>query len=509
MLQIKDLTIILREDNRVLLEDFSLNIGKGDKLALIGEEGNGKSILLKTIAKPESLEEYCEVKGEISANNEIIGYLPQTLAEEFYKISTMDYLHNVIDINYLDYNLFYRLLSELSLDENLISHDVVLGNLSGGEKIKFLLLVEMLKQPTVLLLDEPSNDLDIESVQWLEGFMQELDIPLIFVSHDNELLSNVANRIVHLELIYRRTQVKHTIVNSRYTDYVNNRDIFIENETKRANKEQEEFAKKQERFRRLHDSVQHALRGTKPNNPEVGKNLKDKMHSVKSMEKNMDKEQSKLTQVPDYEEAIDIKFDDEVMVPNGKVILEMSLPELRAGNKVLAKNINLDIIGPEKICIIGKNGVGKSSLLKVLIEELRSLNLKVGYMPQNYEELIDYDSNAIDFLTSNGTKSEHTEISTLLGSLKFKREDMLRRVGKLSGGQKAKVFFTKMIMDKAEVIVLDEPTRNLSPLSQPEIIEALSNYNGCIIAVSHDRRFIDEVFSKVYELDYEGLHRVR
>ncbi len=507
MLQIKDLTIILREDNRVLLEDFSLNIGEGDKLALIGEEGNGKSILLKTIAKPESVKEYCAVKGNIYANHEIIGYLPQTLVEEFYEVSTMDYLYSIIDINYFDYNLFYRLLSEMSLDENLISHDVLLGTLSGGEKIKFLLLVEMLKQPTLLLLDEPSNDLDIESVQWLENFMKGLEIPLIFVSHDHELLSNVANRIVHLELIYRRTQVKHTIVNSRYNDYVNNRDIFIENETKRANKEQEEFAKKQERFRRLHDSVQHALRGTKDDLE--GRNLKDKMHSVKSMEKNMGKEQSKLSKVPDFEEAIDIEFDDEVAVPNGKVILEFSLPELRAGNKVLARNINLDIIGPEKICIIGKNGIGKSTLLKVLIEELRNLNLKVGYMPQNYEELIDNDINAIDFLTSNGTKSEHTEISTLLGSLKFKREDMLRRIGKLSGGQKAKVFFTKMIMDKAEVLVLDEPTRNLSPLSQPEIIEALSNYSGCIIAVSHDRRFIDEVFSKVYELDVDGLHRMR
>lgn len=507
MLQIKNLTIILREDNRVLFEDFSLNIGEGDKLALIGEEGNGKSILLKTLARPEEVEEFCAIRGEVSSNNEIIGYLPQTLADEYYETSTLDYLHSTIDTTYFDYNLFYRLLSEISLDESLIASEVLLGTLSGGEKIKFLLLVEMLKQPTLLLLDEPSNDLDLESVQWLERFMQELDIPLIFVSHDNELLSNVANRIVHLELIYRRTQVKHTIVNSRYNDYVNNRDIFIENETKRANKEQEEFSKKQERFRRLHDSVQHALRGTK--NDIEGKNLKDKMRSVKSMERNMSKEQSRLTKVPDYEEAIDIKFDDEIIVPNGKVILDISLPELRAGKKVLARNINLEIIGPEKLCIIGKNGAGKSTLLKTLIDKLRNLNLKVGYMPQNYEELIDYDSNAIDFLASNGTKSEHTEISTILGSLKFKREDMLREIGKLSGGQKAKVFFTKMIMDKAEVLVLDEPTRNLSPLSQPEIIEALSNYSGCIIAVSHDRRFINEVFSKVYELDADGLHRVR
>ena len=177
--------------------------------------------------------------------------------------------------------------------------------------------------------------------------------------------------------------------------------------------------------------------------------------------------------------------------------------------KILFDIEDFTFIDGKKYILTGENGAGKSTLLKSLIAELKSLNLKVGYMPQNYEDLIDYDSNAIEFLASNGTKSEHTEISTFLGSLKFKREDMLRKIGKLSGGQKAKVFFTKMIMDKAEVIVLDEPTRNLSPLSQPEIIEALSNYNGCIIAVSHDRRFIDEVFTTVYELDADGLHRLR
>ena len=320
MLQIKDLTIILSEDNRILLENFSLNLNAGDKLALIGEEGNGKSILLKTIARPEEVEEFCAIRGEVSSNNEIIGYLPQTLADEYYETSTLDYLHSMIDTTYFDYNLFYRLLSEISLDESLIASEVLLGTLSGGEKIKFLLLVEMLKQPTLLLLDEPSNDLDLESVQWLERFMQELDIPLIFVSHDNELLSNVANRIVHLELIYRRTQVKHTIASCSYNEYVNNRDILIENETKRANKEQEEFSKKQERFRKVHDSVQNALRGTKDDLE--GRNLKDKMHSVKSMERRMSKEESNLTKVPDYEEAIDIKFDEYIIKPVGRVLVK-------------------------------------------------------------------------------------------------------------------------------------------------------------------------------------------
>ena len=127
-------------------------------------------------------------------------------------------------------------------------------------------------------------------------------------------------------------------------------------------------------------------------------------------------------------------------------------------------------------------------------------------MPQTYFELKEYDMNALEYLSKTFTKEEHSHISTYLGALSFRREEMYRKIKSLSGGQKAKLFFAKMNLNKCEVLVLDEPTRNLSPLSQPEIINALKSFNGAIISVSHDRNYIKEVCDKTYELDENGLH---
>ena len=157
------------------------------------------------------------------------------------------------------------------------------------------------------------------------------------------------------------------------------------------------------------------------------------------------------------------------------------------------------------ICIIGDNGSGKTTLIKILMKELESLNVKVGYMPQTYFESEKKEISALEYLSTFGTREENIRISNVLGCLNFKREEMFRNISDLSGGQKAKVFFAKMSMEMAQVLVLDEPTRNLSPLSQPEIIASLKKYKGAIIAVSHDRDFIDQVFDKVYKLQEDGL----
>lgn len=505
MLQINNLNIYLLEDLRLLIEDFTFSLNKSDKVALIGEEGNGKSILLKAIYDKKLIEDICSISGDIFTSNENIAYLPQAIDEEVLKKTTEEYLHENIPYEFFNYNLFYKLIVELDFDEDLISTDKYILTLSGGERIKYTLLVELMKSPTIFLMDEPSNDLDLESVKWLENFMENLDIPLIFISHDIELLSKVANRIIHLEQIMRRSKAKHTIASMTYQEYVDKRSLNIFNQTKRAKKDKEEFDKKVSRYRRIHDSVQDSLRSTKPNNPEVGKNLKDKMHAVKAMGKILEKERENLAKVPDYEEEISINFDEDINVPNGKVILDMYLEKLEIAGRTLSKNINLKVIGPEKICIIGKNGVGKSTLLKIIIKDLKDLNLNVGYMPQTYFELEEYEMNAIEYLSNDFTKDEHSKISTYLGSLNFKREEMYRNIKSLSGGQKAKLFFAKMNLDKCEVLVLDEPTRNLSPLSQPEIINALKIFNGSIISVSHDRNFIKEVCDKCYELTKDGL----
>lgn len=503
MLNIKNLTINLRDDDRIILKDFDFILNDGDKVGLIGEEGNGKSLLLKTIVNRKEIESYCDISGDIFKNNDIIAYLPQSLDKKYYKYTTNEYFYEKADLNLLDYNIMYKYISEFDLPEDILSDKIKMQNLSGGEKIKFMLLIEMLKSPTIFLFDEPSNDLDYNSLIWLENFMKELDIPLIFVSHDRELLSNVANRIIHLEQVKRRTEAKHTISNNSYDDYVKKRENFIETETNKANKDKEEFDKKLDRYKKVHDSVEHNLRFTK--NDVEGRLLKEKMHSVKSIGRRLEREEANLTEKPDYEEAIDIFFDEDIKVANGKQILDYKLDELKVGDKILARNIDLKVIGPEKICIVGKNGAGKTTLLKKIRNECQALNLRVGYMPQSYFEFEKDDINAIEYLADSFIKDNQIKASNLLGSLNFKREEMFRNIADLSGGQKAKLFFAKMNLDKAQVLILDEPTRNLSPLSKPEIIKALKNYKGVIISVSHDREFIDQVFDKIYNLTCHGL----
>lgn len=504
MLTIKDLTINLREDNRIILKDFDFVLNDGDKVGLIGEEGNGKSLLLKAIVNREEIESYCDISGDIYKANDIIAHLPQSLNKKYYNLTTNEYFYKQIDLALVDYNKLYKYISEFNLPEDILSDKIKMENLSGGEKIKFILLVEMLKDPTIFLFDEPSNDLDYDSLIWLENFMKELNIPLIFVSHDTKLLSNVANKIIHLEQVKRRTEATHTISNNSYDDYVKKRANFIETETNKANKDKEEFDKKLSKYKKVHDSVEHSLRSTK--NDVEGRLLKEKMHTVKSIGKRLEKEEANLTQKPDYEEAIDIFFDGDIKVANSKQVLDFKLDELRVGDRLLAKNIELKVIGPEKICIIGKNGAGKTTLLKKIKNECQTLNLRIGYMPQSYSDYEKGDINAIEYLADPFAKDEQTKASNLLGSLNFKREEMFRNIADLSGGQKAKLFFAKMNLDKAEVLILDEPTRNLSPLSKPKIIEALKNYKGAIIAVSHDREFIDQVFDKVYNLNFKGLN---
>lgn len=263
MLEIRDLTIRLIEDNRIILKDFDFVLNDGDKVGLIGEEGNDKSLLLKEIVNRKEIESYCDVSGNIYKSNEIIAYLPQSLDKKYYNFTTNEYFYKHIDFALIDYNKLYKYINKFNLPEDILSDKIKMENLSGGEKIKFMLLVGMIKNPSIFLFDESSNDLDYDSLDWLEAFMKDLDMPFIFVSHDTKLLSNVANKIIHLEQVKRRTEAIHVISNNSYDDYVKKRENFIDTEISRANKDREEFDKKLDRYNRIHDSVEHSLRSTK------------------------------------------------------------------------------------------------------------------------------------------------------------------------------------------------------------------------------------------------------
>ena len=220
-----------------------------------------------------------------------------------------------------------------------------------------------------------------------------------------------------------------------------------------------------------------------------------------------------MTERPEQEEAIFFKLGKEnSKMPAGKTVIEFSLDELVApdGSKVLAKDIFLRVRGPEKICIVGTNGAGKTTLLRLIADELLARgDLRVQYMPQNYEDLLDLDVTPVEFLDDTGDKEVRTRIRTYLGSLKYTADEMEHPIRELSGGQKAKVLLLKMSLSDANVLVLDEPTRNFSPLSGPVIRKMIASFPGAVISISHDRKYIEEVCTKRYLLTSEGLEETK
>ncbi len=509
MLQIKDLTITHRKDLRIILEKFNMTLNAGDKAVIIGEEGNGKSTLMKWIYDKEMAEEYTECEGELITTGEVPGYLPQELPEEDKAKTLYEYFSEA--------NLFFdkdpKELSELSFEFHVpldfFYSDQAMGSLSGGEKVKAQLIRILMDKPTVLLLDEPSNDIDISTLELLERLINGWKHIVLFISHDETLIENTANVVIHIEQIMRKTKSRYTIVRDSYRNYIEKRAENFERQEQQALNDRKEKKRRDEKYAKVYNSVEHALSNVSRQAPAVGKNLKDKMHAVKAMGKRFEKEDENMTRMPEQEEAIFFKLgSDDAKMPAGKTVIEYTLDELRTPDdlKVLAKDIFLRVKGPEKICIVGTNGVGKTTLLKKMAKELLlRKDIKVQYMPQNYEELLDLDETPVEFLDHTGDKEVRTRIRTYLGSLKYTADEMDHPIRELSGGQKAKVLLLKMSLSDANVLILDEPTRNFSPLSGPVIRKMIALFPGAVISISHDRKYIDEVCTKVYTLTENGL----
>ncbi len=516
MLQIKNLTISHKKDLRSILENFSFVLNPGDKAVIIGEEGNGKSTLLKWIADPESIEDYAEAEGSCTYRGEKLGYLPQELPAADREKTVYEY--------FCEESLFWeqsprtlgRLAGELSLPADCFYSEQSMGTLSGGEKVKVQMARLLLGAPTILLLDEPSNDIDIETLEWLEEMIAAIPQGVLYISHDETLIERTANVVIHMEQIRRKTISRCTIARMTYEEYMNHRNARLHNQEQQVLTEKRQEKLRQEKLQRMQQQVEHSLRSVSRQEPHVGQLLKKKMKAVKSMEKRYEREGEERMQMPETEDAIFVKFGEDIQVPSGKWVLNLTMEELcvpagknapeASEGRILAEQIRLQVRGAEKICITGSNGAGKTTLLRYIAAELLArTDIRAAYMPQNYEELLDMDITPVEYLSVTGDKEEQTRISTYLGSMKYTREEMSHPIRELSGGQKAKVFLLQLSMSGAEVLILDEPTRNFSPLSNPVIREVLSAYGGAILSISHDRKYIREVCDKVYRLTPQGL----
>ncbi|CAM3628799.1 ATP-binding cassette domain-containing protein [Erysipelothrix urinaevulpis] len=501
MFNIKNLNISRNNQSLSLVKNFSFTFADQDKVALVGEEGTGKSSLIKAMVFKDSLD-YASVKFDEMSDSLVVGYVPQLLS---YQGSVDDMFYKNVDWEFFDYALFNELLNDfglVDLDIDKRPYEV----LSGGEKVKLKIIQELMKQPDILLLDEPTNDLDMKSIEALEKHLKAVNYPVVISSHDRSFIENVANTIIHFEQVKRRTESYQTIYRMTYSDFIEERHYRMTKQASQHTKETEEFDKAMERFESIHDRVHHSLKTATRQDPQAAKNLKDKMRTVKSMEKRLQRQQDTITSRPEFDKPIDFQLNNKGSIHTTRKVLDISIKPLKIKDKVLSKGVELQLYGPEKIAIIGENGIDKSTLLYAIKESLESSGLNVAWMPQSYSEVMDVKKNSIEQLADIKDKEAVTKARTFLGSLNFTAEEMLVPFSELSGGQKAKLYFGKMALDSSDVLLLDEPSRNISPLSLESLETALKNYTGAVIMVSHDRQLIAHVADKIYELDVEGLH---
>ena len=503
MIKINHLTITQNKDLRDLISDLNITIQDGEKVAIIGEEGNGKSTLLKTLMG-ERLEDFT-VRGDIQSDYQSLAYIPQHLPEKLKKKSLQDYFF--LESANLDYSILYRLAEELHFDSSRFASDQEIGSLSGGEALKIQLIHELAKHFEILFLDEPSNDLDLETVDWLKGQIQKTRQTVIFISHDEDFLSQTADTIVHLRLVKHRKEAETLVEHLDYDCYSEQRKADFARKSQQAANDQRSYEKTMEKHRRVKQKVETALRNTK--NDVAGRLLAKKMKNVLSQEKRFEKEAQSMTQKPLEEEQIQLFFSDIQPLPASKVLVQLEKENLSIGERVLAQELQLTVRGQDKIGIIGPNGIGKSTLLAKLQQLLNNKReISLGFMPQDYQETLNLDLSPVEFLSQTGHKEELQKIQSHLASLNFSYPEMHHKIHSLSGGQQGKLLLLNLVLRKPNFLLLDEPTRNFSPTSQPEIRKLFANYPGGLVTVSHDRRFLKEVCRSIYRLTKNGLEIV-
>lgn len=507
MLQIRSLTITHRKDLRTIIRDFDLVLNRGDKAVLIGEEGNGKSTLLKWVYDPDLIEDYADAEGVRTTQGELLGYLPQEMPEKEKGKTVYEYFLNLPAFQDADPSELSKTASRMGFPGSLYYADQKMQSLSGGERVKVQMAGILLAHPDILLLDEPSNDIDIETLDWLEKLINRFEGSVLFISHDETLIERTANRVILIEQLRRKSVPRASVANVPFRTFMEERERAFDKQSQEAYSERRDEKKAMERFRRIEQTVESDLRNISRQDPHGGQLLKKKMKAVKSLEKRYERDHAEMTEVPETESPITIRFSHQKAMPAGKTVIEYSLPELKSlDGRILAKSILLNVRGPEKICIIGENGAGKTTLIRKIAEELLSRqDLTAFYMPQNYEDALPFDQTPVEYLAPSGRKDDMTMVQTYLGSMKYTTDEMTHRIRDLSGGQKAKLLLLKISLTEADVLILDEPTRNFSPLSLPEVRKILKQFPGAVISVSHDRKYIYEVCDKIYRLTTEGL----
>ncbi len=513
MLNIHNLSVSF--GGEYLFEEITFRLGAGDRVGLIGKNGAGKSTMLKILAREMEPD-----TGQIAADKDLkIGFLKQdidfiegrTVLEESYQaFEEIKRLEKKLEeINHqlaerTDYES--EAYHQLMVDLNDVQHQYEIhggynyqgeterilqglgfkredfnkltDTFSGGWRMRIELAKLLLQQNDILLLDEPTNHLDIESIIWLEGFLNNYSGAVVIVSHDKMFLDNVTNRTIEISLgrIYD--------FNKPYSKYLVLRQELREQQLasqKNQEKQIQQTEKLIEKFR------------AKASKASMAQSLIKKLDKIDRIEVDED-DNSVMT----------LKFP--VSVVPGKVVVEAHHISKNYGNKNVLKNINLLIERDSKTAFVGQNGQGKSTLAKIIVGELShegalklGHNVQIGYFAQNQAEYLDGSKTVLDTMIDAANESNRAKVRDILGSFLFRGDEVEKYVRVLSGGERNRLALAKLMLQPFNVLVMDEPTNHLDIKSKNVLKDALKSFEGTLILVSHDRDFLQGLTNKVYE----------
>ncbi|ACL70156.1 ribosomal protection-like ABC-F family protein [Halothermothrix orenii] len=511
-----------------VLKGFSLDINQGEKVGLIGVNGSGKTTLFKIICglEPVSSGDLVLKKGlSIGYLNQMPDFNPEnTLYQELKKVFS-DLIMMEREINNLeikiaeqgkraeddeDVKFLMKKYSKLRNNFEMrggygynskikqvavglgFTHeelDKKVGKLSGGEKTRLGLVKLLLSEPDLLLLDEPTNHLDLSSIDWLENFLQDYRGTVIVISHDRYFLDHVVDRIV--ELRDGRDEVYY----GNYSYYLKERKKRYEQQLKKYENQQKEIKKMEEAIKRLRQW------GSQGDNQKFFKKAKSMEKALERMEK-IDK--------PTLDDQ-KIKLDFSVEKRSGNEVLRVESLSKSFGTNVLFEDLKLGIYWGEKVAVIGKNGTGKTTLLKIITGDLKpdsgriklGSNVRIGYYSQTFEGF-DPEDDLVTALQRELVVSEG-EARNKLASFLFTGDDVFKKVKDLSGGEKSRLRLLQLMYGDYNFLVLDEPTNHLDLTSREVLEEALKQYPGTMLIVSHDRYLLNKVTNLTYELEDGSL----
>lgn len=502
-----------------VLDGVNFEVKTGERIALIGSNGAGKSTILKiikgeenqdsgtvNIRKNATIEMLNQIYKTETQNMLVADFLQQGFADMIKlensmkeleeKMSTIsnDEIQKILNKygriqeeyiaigGYEMQEKYKKICSGFKFDENILNRQYNL--LSGGEKTIVNLAKILLKNPNILLLDEPTNHLDIETLQWLEDFLISYNGTILMVSHDRYFLDKVATKTILLE------EGKEKI-------YFGNYSYFLEEDERRTLSQFEIYKNQQKQIEKMKESIQLLRKfGEKTQNEKFYKR-------AKSIEKRLEKMQV-IDKV--YLEKEGLKLEINLKERSGNEVVSIKELLKQYPNKTIFDKVNLDIVYGEKVALIGKNGTGKSTLIKMILEQEKDFTgnmkigsfVKIGYIPQdikfkNEEETI------LEFFIKSFEGTE-TQARTRLAKFMFCGENVFKKTEKLSGGEKVRLMLAELIQKNVNFLILDEPTNHIDIETREVLEEAIKNYKGTVLFVSHDRYFINAIANRIIEI---------